>query len=341
MAMRYDPDITPSDYNLPAVKMYLIERGYTAAGLAVMKTVDVFNAYHTIGLQQPLDVHGAIFATAQALADNSFTRDVIASVVREQLDSLAPRQIEIVTPTGNVLFDQRLHYQTPLIIQVAALGHPIMLVGPAGCGKTTIGEHCAKALQLAFYITGTVTDTHELTGFVDGYGKYHATPFRHAFEGGGVWVADEIDAWEAQPLLAANSALANGYCAFPDSVAPIQRHPNFRMIATANTFGTGADRLYVGRNELDAASLDRFATIDVDYDIELERLFAGDQHEWLQQVWALRKKVMQKRVRHVVSSRAVAMGAAALRAGLDIDDVEQIYLHKGLSTVDREKLDLQ
>jgi hypothetical protein len=126
---------------------------------------------------------------------------------------------------------------------------------------------------------------------------------------------------------------------FPDSPAPIARHPNFRMVATANTFGHGADRVYVGRNELDAASLDRFATINVGYDLTLERMLCNGNVEWLEYVWRIRKKVTENKIRHVVSTRAIIMGSAALQVGIPRDEVEEIYLWKGLSKKDREKID--
>lgn len=248
------------------------------------------------------------------------------------------KRLEIITPRATVQLEGHVHAMTEKVIRVAALGHPIMLVGPAGCGKTTIGEHVAKALDLPFLITSTINDTHELTGFIDGYGKYHSTPFRQAFEHGGVWIADEIDAWDAAALLTANAALANGICNFPDCETPVKRHPDFRMIATANTFGHGADRLYVGRNELDAASLDRFCTIDIDYDIELERSFAAGNTEWLEYIWNVRQQVQAKKLRHVISSRAIIMGVQALAAGLDKSDVQEWYVFKGLSKTDRSKL---
>ncbi len=232
-----------------------------------------------------------------------------------------------------------VHYRTDAVLRAVRRKHPVMLVGPAGCGKTTIGEHVANELRLPFRITNTINDTHELMGFVDGHGKYHPTPFRDAFEHGGLWIADEIDAWDAAALLAANSALANGYANFPDRSEHVVRHADFRMVATANTFGTGADRIYVGRNELDAASLDRFAVIEVDYDLTLERFFARGADEWLEYVWSIRKQVNEKRVRHVVSSRAVAMGAAAIHDGETWDDVCEIYLYKSMSSKDRSKLD--
>lgn len=267
--------------------------------------------------------------------------EAVRAVVQEELASVEPREVlhklEITSPAGVVIIPGA-HYQTATVIKVVSLGHPVMLVGPAGCGKTTIGEHVATALQLPFYITSTVFDTHELMGFVDGHGAYHRTPFREAFENGGVWVADEIDAWDAAALLAANSALANGRATFPDSPVPVIRSPNFRMVATANTFGNGADRVYIGRNELDAASLDRFAVIPVDYDTTLETKFCAGNHRWLDRVWQVRKSVEEKRIRHVVSSRAIFMGATAIANGLEWEFVENTYLFKGMSETDRKKV---
>jgi cobaltochelatase CobS len=252
---------------------------------------------------------------------------------------LAPRQLVVTSPRGSVALSGLSHYMTARVIKTVARGHAVMQVGPAGCGKTMIAEQAATALGLPFYLTSTCNETHELMGFVDGYGRYHRTAYRNAFEHGGVWCADEIDAWDASALLVANSGLANGLAQFPDSEAPIRRHADFRAVATANTFGIGADRVYVGRNELDAASLDRFAVIEVGYDLSLERMFAGSQDAWLERVWDVRRVVQDKKIRHVVSTRAIRFGAEALADGDDWGDVEAAYLFKGMSSADRSKID--
>jgi len=250
---------------------------------------------------------------------------------------VAPVRIEIVTAGEVRVLEGMHHAATPEIIQIASMGHPIMMVGPAGCGKTTIGEMVSQALNLPFLITSTVFDTHELMGFVDGHGAYHRTPFRDAFEHGGVWVADEIDAWDAAALLAANSALANGYVTFPDGQQPVRRHADFRMIACANTFGKGADRVYIGRNQLDAASLDRFAVVAIDYDRNLEMRLTTNA-AWANEVWNVRDKVEEKNIRHVVSTRAIIKGSRALAGGMNIERVRKIYLFKGMSEADRKKV---
>ncbi|QWY83157.1 ATPase domain-containing protein [Rhizobium phage RHph_X2_24] len=334
-------------------------KGFHPFDVRKMSPVELCNLYHepdAAPTEPHADMHDAIVKILEAVNapgfEVSLTRRIARAemqaeilsgettkrLIRETLETLAPRQLVITSPNGQSRLDGLHHYMTETIVRIVGIGHHVMMVGPAGCGKTTIGEHAARALNLPFYITSTINDTHELTGFVDGYGKYHSTPFRQAFEHGGVWVADEIDAWDAAALLAANSALANGYANFPDRDTPIARNANFRMVATANTFGNGADRVYIGRNELDAASLDRFATVNVDYDLNLERMFANGNVKWLEHVWETRKKVNDKNIRHVVSSRAIAMGSAALAAGLQWNDVEEIYLFKGMGKSDREKL---
>jgi len=328
----------------PYLTEWALASGHDPIAVHAMSAVDLANLYHASSVPEtPSDVQQitaeAVAATIAAiLSHNAVDSDTVRQIVREQLETLAPRQLNVISARGSIIIDATIHYITEKVIKIASIGHAIMLVGPAGCGKTTIGEHVAQALQLAFYITSTINDTHELIGFVDGHGRYHDTPFRHAYENGGVWIADEIDAWDANALLAANSALANGYCNFPDMSEPIHRHADFRLIATANTFGTGADRLYVGRNELDAASLDRFAVIEVDYDLNLERMFAGTNDRWLERVWEVRKIVQAKHIRHVVSTRAIAMGAAALAIGIDWGDCEEIYIFKGMNSKDRDKI---
>lgn len=349
----------PSVGDGPLLREWAQLHGHHPFDVQKMSMVELTNIYHEPQPQPtaaPVDINETIVKILEAVNapgfEVSLTRrvaraemqteilkgDVMRGMVKEIIEDMTPRRIELVTPQGVTQLEGLQHYMTDTIIRIMWLNHPVMMVGPAGCGKTTIAERAAQALNLPFYITSTINDTHELTGFVDGYGKYHSTPFRKAFEHGGVWVADEIDAWDAAALLAANSALANGYTTFPDAEEPIRRNQNFRMVATANTFGNGADRVYIGRNELDAASVDRFAVIEIDYDLNLERVFSNGNTQWLEHVWNIRKKITDKRIRHVASSRAIAMGAQALSAGLLWNDVENIYLLKGMSAADREKI---
>lgn len=344
----------------PLLQEWARLKGFHPFDVNKMSNIELTNLYVGQGaaptIKPEIDIHEMLVRTLEAVNapgfEVSLTRRIARAemqaeilsgettrqLIKETLEQLAPRSIVVTSQTGQHVLDGVQHYMTEAIIRIVGMNHPVMMVGPAGCGKTTIGEQTAKALGLPFYITSTINDTHELMGFTDGYGKYHSTPFRQAFEHGGIWVADEIDAWDASALLAANSALANGYATFPDREIPIGRHASFRMVATANTFGNGADRIYIGRNELDAASLDRFAVVNVGYDLNLERMFAAGNQKWLEFVWDIRKKVDAKNIRHVVSSRAIGKGAEALANNLEWDNVAEWYLFKGMSKADREKL---
>lgn len=212
-----------------------------------------------------------------------------------------------------------------------------MLVGPAGGGKTTAAEQVAQALGLPFYSNGALTGAHELTGYKDAAGQYHGTPFRQAFEHGGVYLADEMDRSDPAAVLALNSALANGFMGFPDQAEPVRAHSQFYIIAACNTYGRGADRIYIGANQLDGATLDRFGTLTWDYDEQLERSLAGDD-AWTSYVQAARDAASTLKIRHVISPRASYYGATLRAAGLAFDLVAELAIWKGLDADQRGRI---
>lgn len=358
--------------NRPLLRKWAVARGMASSEAYKLSNVELANLYALHGprggsapaatvapVATAPNAEGALAAAIRALigrvpVDEERVRQIIAEttpapaamdetrvaeIARNMVENYGRvTRIEVSGPTGVHAIDGLVHRDTSDVIRVVSLAHPAMLVGPAGCGKTSIGGHVAQALGLPLYITGTIFDTHELMGFTDGHGNYHSTPFRQAFEHGGVFIADEIDAWDAAALLALNSALAQGYASFPDSPVPTVRHADFRMIATANTFGHGADRVYVGRNELDAASLDRFATFSIDYDTDLETALNGGNSQWQMRVTEVREVCREKNIRHVVSTRAIIMGSQALASGMSQERVEELYLFKGMSKSDRAKI---
>lgn len=220
-----------------------------------------------------------------------------------------------------------VHRETEWLIKLLQRPRHALLTGPAGSGKTTCAEKVAEALGLSFHpmSVGPETMKSDLLGFIDANGNYHTTQVREAFERGGLLLLDEIDAGNGASMTILNSLLSNGYCSFPDGV--VQRHPDFRCIAAANTFGRGADRLYVGRNQLDAATLDRFVVRAFDYDEELERRLAGND-EWVNRVQEVRAIASDLKLRVVVSPRASIIGAGMLEDGFSQEDVEESCIFK-------------
>ena len=122
---------------------------------------------------------------------------------------------------------------------------------------------------------------------------------------------------------------------FPDK--RVQKHEKFYCIAAANTIGMGADRQYVGRNQLDAASLDRFVFLDWQYDENLEQELAGNK-TWTYKVQKIRKIVNEKKIRFVVSPRASIKGAQLLAAGFSESEMEEIVLWKGMDEATKNSI---
>ena len=177
-----------------------------------------------------------------------------------------------------------------------------MLVGPAGTGKSTAVEQVARKLGLKFYTMNRIQNAFELTGYNDAEGKYVSTQFYEAYTKGGIFFFDEIDASSPEALVTINTAIAQGYMAFPNGL--VKMHPDFKVVAAGNTFGKGADRQYCGRNSLDSATLDRFMIIEWDYDRELEAKIIKDK-ELLEFAWAVRDAIDTNRLQIIISTRGI------------------------------------
>lgn len=263
----------------------------------------------------------------------------VAEII-ERMQAKGVKKIEIKLEGGGTKKLGVCHELTETVAKVVSrAGRNAMLVGPAGSGKTTCCEKVAEILGLPFHAMscGPETFKSDLLGFVDAAGHDHTTEVREAFEKGGLLLLDEMDAAGAGSLTIMNSLLANGYCAFP-GVGMVKRHDNFRCICAANTFGRGADRMYVGRNQLDAATLDRFVVIDFEYDEKMERQLACND-EWVSKVQKWRKAAFDMKARIVISPRASIVGASLLADGFTEKEVEQMVVWKGIekSLVDKIK----
>lgn len=266
-------------------------------------------------------------------------RDSIAAAeakAAEVADKYRPVRIEIkVGAEVKVLPNAHRHPVFAKVLAALSVRENVYLVGPAGSGKTTIATQAAEALGLPFYSTGAVGMAYQLQGFINPEGKYMETDLYRAYVNGGVFLFDEVDASSAQALLAFNAILANEVAAFPNGT--VKKHPDFVVIAAANTFGNGADAQYVGRNQLDAAFLDRFMFVTMDYDEKLELLISSND-EWTRYVQAVRKAVRAHKLRHVISPRASIKGGKLLSAGLSREEVEQSLIWKSMTEADIVKV---
>ena len=230
----------------------------------------------------------------------------------------------------------KVHKSFEDLLIVAQCRQHAFLTGAAGSFKTSSAEKVAEVLELEHSAVSVCAQTtaSTLLGYMNAVGDYVRTEFRKRYEHGGVFILDEIDNGNANVLAVLNSALANGSCAFPDGM--VKRHKDFILVATANTYGTGANAQYVGRNALDAATLDRFNTIQWDYDEELEYSICPTQ--WCKHVQLIRKAVANLGIKTVISPRATFNGQKLLDAGMDITKVEAQLLWRGLDKDKVEKI---
>ncbi len=233
---------------------------------------------------------------------------LVESMVNDRLDGWVQensnkitKKIEYIAPSGKTM-DAITHKEFERIVQIVQLKQPLLLVGSAGTGKNYLCKQVADFLDLEFYFANAVTQEHKLTGFIDANGVYHETQFYKAFTQGGLFMFDEIDASDAEVLVTFNAMLANGYMDFPTGRE--YAHENFRVIAAANTFGNGASYEYVGRTQLDAATLDRFTTLIIDYDERIENSLTDDT-SLLEFIRTFRGACAEYGINHIASYRAI------------------------------------
>jgi cobaltochelatase CobS len=226
---------------------------------------------------------------------------------------------QTITPPQSELF----HPKFDRILRLACAGKNIFLPGPSGLGKTHIAAQVARFIPNPDGTTGRrfglisctigMPDSELLGRSIPnvqtGGNVFHASDFLTCYEEGGIFLLDEVDAGDANTLLRINAAIANGRLPVPSRTEKpyAEKHPLFVLIAAANTWGSGADRQYVGRNQLDEATLDRFRAymIPMDYDPVLEQRLCPHQGIY-DLLSGFRAKIRENRMERIVSTRLFA-----------------------------------
>jgi hypothetical protein len=261
--------------------------------------------------------------------------------LKAYLDSLQqPTRVEVYNRDTEERKDLGVqHFRFPSLLAWLRMRMHCALVGPAGTGKTEGARQAALALGLEFrsISVGAQTTKSDLVGYMDASGRYVSTVIRESFEFGGVVLLDEFDAANANVATVLNAITANSHAGFPDGKL-VGRHKDFIVIVAMNTFGRGADREYVGRNQLDAATITRFKFISWDQDDALELALCVNT-DWCKYVQAVRKSAAKVGIRHVISPRASYDGAKALADGvLSRDEVEFACIWQGLKETEKAKV---
>ncbi len=275
--------------------------------------------------------------------------DQVMDAVNAAIDDVqaaAPARIEVLTPDADpVTIDGDQHENFELLLKLVGAGENVFMSGPAGSGKTTAAKNVAEALGLELIVQPVALDKFEATGFIDAGGSFRESAvYRWAkAEKPSLLLLDEVDGWMPQALVALNPILDNRLGIFPGG-QQFDIDPRHRVISTANTWGLGADAEYVGRNRLDAASLDRFgARLDWGYDEKFEsRMVAakygkeGEAAAVASQ--AVRANLSKAGVKVLWGPRQTLGLAARLKAGFTLTDAFAVSALAQLTDSNRKRI---
>jgi uridine kinase len=279
-------------------------------------------------------------------SDISALEGTVTAKVLAAIEQRKPRQVEIVVKQADVK-DVKVkgfaHKMLEHLLRAVSVKLPngytngVFLAGEASSGKTTGAKMLAEALGLRWHFNGAISFPHEMLGFIDGAGKYHRTPFREAYEFGGVYTFDEVDRSDPVALLAVNPHLANGVATFPDK--QVKRHKDCYIICTANTWGLGADANYSGATKLDAAFLSRFP-IKLAWDIDpvLEEKIVTNAG-WLARVRKARGNARAVGLKVMIDTRAAMAGQSLIEAGYTEDEAAGMTYLANLKPEQRKQVE--
>ena len=249
-------------------------------------------------------------------------RSTIAAVA-----SHAPTRVEVVVNNAEPVNLGVQHFQFPNLLKIVSArlgnGRRVMpwLVGPAGTGKTKAAFAVGEAFGVSAAIIGTLTDAYQVLGYTDAHGKYVRTPFRDAWEHGGVILLDEADRADAHATVALLGGLDSGVMQFPD--ARVGQHAECVVMAAGNTTGTGATAQFRAAKAQDSAFADRFVFLDWPHDDALESALSTNA-AWLRYVRACRVAAHTRKLPEQgfdITTRATLDGQAMLACGAPVDVV--------------------
>ena len=295
-------------------------------------------------LNDSMNILGTVVANMVAQMKTDEISMMVAGTLKEQIDDYIfqtygkiEKKVTLVSEFGKHEVPGVQHSKFETVLKFVANDEPVYLAGPAGSGKNVICKQVAQALGIDFYFSNAVTQEYKLTGFTDANGTFHESQFYKAFTKGGLFMLDEMDASIPEVLIILNAAIANRYFDFPAPIGKVEANPNFRVIAAGNTYGHGADSSYVGRNTLDAASLDRFAMIEIDYDERIEMNVTNGNKALVDFCHAFRKAAQKNGMAITISYRAMSR-IAKMEALLDKAETLKSCLIKGMEKDDMRML---
>lgn len=270
-----------------------------------------------------------VVETARTVSDLRSTVD--------KLDKARRVELVIIENGKETKIKEKVHSAFAETLFQIKCGYFPLLVGPSGCGKTELAKQMAKHLKKRFGMqsfSGGVTEAklygRSTPNITTGKQEYHMPQFVDFYgsKEGGLYLLDEVDGGDPNVLLSLNGPLSNRIMTVDRKVNPtIEMSDKFTCIAAANTWGAGADRQYVGRNQLDLAFIKRFVLVEMDYDEELEISLCPGKDDFIERMHRYRVNMRRNRVERVLDTRFIIRGYNWYKHGKDDEYVDkQLFL---------------
>lgn len=163
----------------------------------------------------------------------------------------------------------------PYFLDAVERDEVVLVVGPTGCGKSTMCQIAAEDIELVFerFNFNGETTTDNCIGFTtikDGATVFKPGIIPQSMQNGELLLLDEVDAATPEVLFFMHRLLEkqDGHPReiilpdAPEGEERLEADVDFRIVAAANTLGRGDDAaLYQGTNILNEAFLNRFGKI--------------------------------------------------------------------------------
>lgn len=208
------------------------------------------------------------------------------------LEEISKGRTTIILPENVQIEIQHMdHPKMEDVISSLSLHHKVMLVGPAGTGKTFMVAETAKRLSIPFYKYSCSRDSsvHDLLGYKQPKSEeYLHTSFLQAYENGGIFLVDEYDAMSGDMALFFNGiADSSDFISIPhrDEKPTAKKHKDFYLVMCGNTWGKGSTD-YSGRDFQDMALMDRFRFCRhyIGYHFDLEKSWMQGNYEFVKKL---------------------------------------------------------
>lgn len=280
----------------------------------------------------PVDGDDALAVLRKLLGGGGIDPAQLEAIVTAKVAEHVARPVVVkIGDAPEVNISGLVHKVFPDILARLRAGVDLFLTGGPGVGKTTVADQCGEALGVPTVVlqADPMPQGPAITGYhspVDGRAINGA--FRHIYEHGGIGVIDEFDTGHPSLGPRLNLLLAQDFYDFPTDgggVVRVRKHPNFRVIVTGNTFGTGGSLEFSGTARINAATLDRFTFVHVGIDDTLEARICESisleaSAKVLPVVRRARQNIDQYALKVFVTPRASIQATKLVASGLTLKD---------------------